>query len=157
MTDTFRQRQRRPGLARRAAIGILLLACLPILGGGCTDRQTVTGQGPLPVLPTAYPKTDSGVVAKSPPQDIQELRVTVVGGRFDSDRYSIQSSPVRLVVSTSGGPYSLSIDSLANPTELPADGTTVIGLAPPGPGDYTMRLGSGGATAVLNVRPPGGR
>ena len=156
MTSTCRGR--RPGSAARAATVILLLAALPMLGGGCTDRQTVTGQGPLPVLPTAYPNTDTGAVAKSAPQDIQELRVTIVGGRFDSDRYSAQSRPVRLVVTTNGGPHTLSIDGLLDPTALPVDGTTEIGLTLPNPGDYTMRLsGNAQATAVLNVRPPGER
>ncbi len=97
-------------------------------------------------------------MAKSAPQDIQELRVAIVGGRFDSDRYSAQSRPIRLVVTTNGGPHSLSIDGLLHPTELPVDGTTEIGLTLPNPGDYTMRLSGGSqATAVLNVRPPGGR
>lgn len=148
----------RPGSVLRAATGLLIVVIVPILGAGCTDRQPVTGQGPLPVLPTAYPQTDTGAVAKSPPQDIQELRVTIGGGRFDADRYSAQSRPVRLIVTTTGGPHTLSIDGLLNPTELAIDGTTEIGLTLPNPGDYTMRL-SGGveATAVLNVRPPGER
>lgn len=157
-THSRHQRQHRHGPSLRAIIGTLLLACLPMLAWGCTDRQPTTGEGPLPVLPTAFPKTDSGAVAKSPPQDIQELRITVADGRFDSDRYSAQSSPARLIVTTVDGPYTLSIDPLLGPTELPAGGTTEIGLTLPNPGDYTMRLSGGGdATAVLNVRPLGER
>jgi hypothetical protein len=77
---------------------------------------------------------------------------------LDGDRYAAQSRPTRLVVSARGGPYTLSIDGLLQPQQLPADGTVEIGLTLPDPGDYTMRLsGSVTATAVLNVRPVGAR
>jgi hypothetical protein len=139
-----------------AALG---LAGLLAFSGGCTEREAVTGRGPLPVAATAYPNpTGDVVVAKSPPQDIQELSIQVVDGRFDSDRYAAQSRPTRLVVSARGGPYTLSIDGLLQPQQLPVDGTAEIGLTLPDPGDYTMRLGgSASATAVLNVRPVGAR
>lgn len=129
-------------------------------GAGCTERQGVTGAGPLPVAGTAYPKPAGSdvAVAKSPPEDIQELRVGVAYGRFDSDRYSAQSRPTRIIITTQGGPYTLSIEGVSQPQPLAANTTTEVSLTLPNPGDYTMRLsGAAEATAVLNVRPVGGR
>jgi hypothetical protein len=98
-------------------------------------------------------------VAKDPPQDIQELRVTVDASGFDADRYHAQARATRLVVTAQGGPYTLSIDRLLQPQPLQANGTTQIGLTlPADPGPYVMALsGATDDTAVLDVRAAGSR
>jgi hypothetical protein len=127
---------------------------------GCTERQSVTGEGPLPVAATAYPAdaTRDVSVAKSPPLDVQELSIEIVNGQLGSDRYSIQIGEVRLRVVTHDGPFTLAIDGLLQARDLPPDTTTTIALNAPAPGDHTIRLdGVSQDTAILNVRPVGGR
>lgn len=136
------------------------LGVLVLIGAACTERQNVSGAGPLPVEATAYPSVEArGVqVAKDPPQDIQELRITVTAGGFEADRYDAQARATRLVVTTQGGPYTFAIDRLLQPRQLPADGTTEISLTLPDPGLYTLQLTGGTSdTAVLNVRSAGAR
>ncbi len=142
-------------------LGVLALAGLLLFGTACTERQNVSGAGPLPVQATAYPSPEGDrnvPVAKDPPQDIQELRITVTSAGFEADRYEAQARATRLVVTAQGGPYTVSVDKLLQPRELAANSTTDIALTLPDPGLYTMQL-SGGATdtAVLNVRAAGAR
>ena len=142
---------------RRLALAIgcsmIMLAAV-----ACTERETVTGTGPLPVAATAYPSPtgSDGPVAVDPPQDMQELRIGIVAGRFDADRYDVQPRATRAYVTAQGGPYTLSIEDVLQPRQLPADPTTSIGLSLSRPGEYAMQL-TGGDRAVLNVRPTGGR
>jgi hypothetical protein len=66
---------------------------------------------------------------------------------------------VQLVIHTTGGPYTFMVDKLVQSQELPADTTTTVGVNVATAGDYTMRLTGPReqeATAVLNVRAPGG-
>jgi hypothetical protein len=145
---------------RRSVLILSLAAGIAGVALGCTERQPVTGAGPLPVAATAFPSPDGRnvPVAKDPPQDVQELSIEIIDGRFAADRYSMQVGPARLRVTTRGGPYRLEGDRLLQPQELPPNATTTIGVTAPDPGDYIMRLASTGrATAVLNVRPPGAR
>jgi hypothetical protein len=142
----------------RLTLSSLLL--LAITTAGCTDRKASADVGPLPVAPTAYPtgpaSTGPGVAEIS--TDIQAITIHIVDGRFDADVYDLQSRPVRLEVSSEGGPFTLSIDQLLEPRSLDADGITIIGLSLPDPGKYTMHLnGAGTDTATLDVRPPGDR
>jgi hypothetical protein len=147
-------------VARWRGAVALVTAGLVLAVLGCTDRETLSDVGPLPVAATAYPSPEGRnvTVAKNAPQDIQELTITITPEGFSADRYAAQSSATRLAVTTQGGPYTFAIDPLLPPQQLAADTTTRIGLTLPDPGDYTMRL-SGAATdmAVLNVRPLGGR
>jgi hypothetical protein len=144
--------------APRAILGCLLL--LAILGSGCTDRRATPDVGALPVAPTAYPtgpaSVGPGVAGIS--EDIQALTVRVQDGQFVSDVYDMQLRPARIEVWASHGPYTFQIDGLVNARPLDADGMTLIGLTPAGPGRLTMRLsGSGTDTATLNVRVAGDR
>ncbi len=136
----------------------IAVPCL-LIGSGCTERRTTTGDGPLPVSATAYPNPlgTPGPVARDAPQDIQELRVEIINGSFDADRYDAQARATRLIVTTRGGRYTLRIDRLLQPRQLALDSTTEIGLTLPETGEYRMELDGGSATAVLNVRPAGGR
>ena len=91
------------------------------------------------------------------PPDIQRVEVTIDGGNFSAARYAVQTGPVQLVVTTRGGPYTLTIGSLVPATELPVDSTTPIGFTAPEAGDYQMTLADGDGMATLNVRQPGTR
>ncbi len=139
------------------AIGLLVITALVT---GCAERRATDALGSLPVAPTAYPTGPASVgpgVAEIS-QDIQALTIRVDDGGFAADLYDMQARPIRLEVWSSGGPYTLAVDGLLQPHPLDGDGATVIGLTPPGPGQFTMRLsGAGADTATLNVRPPGGR
>ena len=142
---------------RAILCGLLLLA---IFGSGCTDRRATAEVGPLPVAPTAYPtgpaSVGPGVAGIS--EDIQALTVRIEDGQFGSDVYDMQFRPARIELWSSGGTLTLAIDGLVNARPLDADGTTVIGLTPPSPGSYTMRLGGASTdTATLNVRAAGDR
>jgi hypothetical protein len=58
----------------------------------------------------------------------------------------------RLLVTTKGGPYTLSIESLVAARELPANSTTEVALSITNRGEYMMRLEGGqAATAILEV------
>jgi hypothetical protein len=141
-----------------SSVRLALFAVVAPLVVACTDRQPVTGAGPLPVQPTAYPSPTGGLRVANPSEDIHELVVDVEGGAFNADRYSVQSTSVRLMVTAEDAPYTFSIDRLAGPQVLAPGTTAVIGLTVPEPGDYTMRIsGQREDTAVLSVRPPGGR
>jgi hypothetical protein len=136
------------------------LLFLTTLAAGCTERKATADVGSLPVAPTAYPTGPAsigpGVAGIS--QDIQALTIQIAESGFGADIYAMQSRPIRLEVWASGGPYTLAIDGLLEPQPLDADGATVIGLTPPGPGRYTMRLsGANADSASLNVRPVGER
>ena len=149
-----------PSSLPRLAAAVLASIGLAVMSMACTEREATTGRAPLPVAATAYPSPTANdvSVAKSPPEDTQELRVEIVNDQLDSDRYSVQSRPVRIRVTSRGGPYTLSIDQLLQPQHLTPDSTTAIGLTVPDPGDYTVRLGgAAGDTAILNVRSVGAR
>jgi hypothetical protein len=138
----------------------LVAVGLAIVAAGCTEREATTERGPLPVAPTAHPNPSQAeaTIVRKAPQDVQELLVDVSNGRFSSDRYAVQSRPIRLRVTTGGGAYTLSIDRLLEPRVLPPNTTTEIALTVPDPGDYTMRItGAAEDTAVLNVRLAGSR
>lgn len=138
----------------------MAVAALMTLVVACTERQGTSATAPLPVAATAYASPDGRTVpvAKDPPQDIQELRVTVAASGFDADRYHAQARATRLVVTTQGGPYTLSINGLLQPQTLQANGTTQVGLTLPDPGPYVMELsGATADTAVLDVRAAGSR
>jgi hypothetical protein len=142
---------------------LVILGCLLMLetlGAGCTNRKATAEVGPLPVAPTAYPTGPASVgpgVAEIS-EDIQPLTIRIDDGEFAADVYDMQSRSARIEVWSSGGPYTLAIDGLLNPRRLDADGATVIGLTPPVPGRFTMRLsGASKDTATLNLRPPGER
>ena len=147
----------RPGAARLSA-ALLLFFGSAVVAGACTEREETTGDAPLPVAATAYPSPGgtAGPIAKDPPQDIQELVIEVVNGRFTADFYSMQRGNARLRITTRGGPYTFSVDGLLQPRELPTDSTTTIAINAPQEGDYPMQL-ENGARATLNVRPIGGR
>ena len=144
--------------APHAILGCLLLLVTP--GSGCTDRRATAEVGALPVAPTAYPtgpaSVGPGVAGIS--EDIQALTVRIEDGQFGSDVYDMQFRPARVEVWASGGPLTLEIDGLVNSRSLDVDGVTLIGLTPPSPGSYTMRLsGATTDTATLNVRAAGDR
>lgn len=148
---------------RRWRVPYKILGCVLLLAtavAGCTDRQSTADVGPLPVAPTAYPtgpaSVGPGVASVS--EDIQALTIRIEDGQFGSDVYDMQSRPARIEVLASGGPHTLEIEGIAAVRALDADGVTMIGLTPPGPGAYTMTLS--GATedrAILNVRAAGAR
>lgn len=126
------------------------LVCVAVLLTGGTERADATEQRPLAVE-SPIPGT------AKPPLDVQELPVRVDGGRFSADIYSAQTGPTVIVVMGTGGPYTLSVDSLVQPAPLAANAVTRIELTAPQPGEFTMRLAETGDTAVLNVRPVGRR
>jgi hypothetical protein len=145
---------------RQRVVSVALGALVAALAAGCTDRTSTEGLSPLPVMPTAYPTgpASSGPGVAQVSEDIQALSINVSEQGFETDIYSVQNRPMRVEVSSSGGPYTLAIDGVLQPQPLDADGTTVISLSPPRPGDFTMRLsGAQEDTATLNVRAPGER
>lgn len=95
------------------------------------------------------------------PSDIQQLQVTVAGGKFDHDIYTMQTGAVQMMVTTSGGPYKLTIAKLFAGHDLAANGKTTIGFTAPDSGQHTMSLtdanGTALGTAILDVRPIGGK
>jgi hypothetical protein len=116
---------------------------------------------------TQGPTGETGVIldespaAQHPPQevptDVQEIPVEIVDEHFASERYSIQTGPTWLLVTSQAGSHSLSIDGLVNRESIPAQKTVRIGFTAPEPGLHMMRLDENGDTAVLDVRPLGGR
>jgi hypothetical protein len=158
MRPSLRQRflHSRSGQRAITRLGSPLLAIALVgLSAGCTERRPAADSYPLPLSsPEALRNPPEQV-----PEDLQEVRVVVANGGFDADRYAVQTRPVLMWVTTRGGPYTLSIERLVPRRMLPADTTTHVGFTPAAPGDYTMTLsGPGGSgTAVLNVRPAGGR
>ena len=146
---------------RKAECSVLLsLIVMMTLLTACTDRRVTSDTGSLPIAPTAYPtgpaSVGPGVAGIS--EDIQALTIRIDDGEFAADAYNMQNRPARVEVWSSGGPYTLTIDGLLNSRPLDADGSTSIGLTPPGPGRFTMRLsGASADTATLDVRPPGER
>jgi hypothetical protein len=142
-----------PRHRQRFAATALLVCGLAVAGIGCTQRQGVRDQNPLGLSsPTALDRVGDT------PEDVQRVPIQVVDGRFVNDVYATQTGPARLRVTTLGGPYTMSIDQLLQPRELPANATTEIPLTLPDPGEYTIQLaGAARDTAVLNVRPLGQR
>lgn len=121
----------------RVAMALGLLLALGVLAGcgkGTESGQDV-GKG-ISVSPGAQNEL---------PNDIQRVGVTIDRGTFDAARYAVQTGAVQLAVTTRGGPYTLAIDPLVRPVELPADTTTTVGFTAPEAGEYAMKLTGGGA------------
>lgn len=117
------------------ALGLLLaLGVLAGCGKGTESGQDA-GKG-IPVSPGAQNEL---------PNDVQRVSVTIERGTFDAARYAVQTGAVQLAVTTRGGPYTLAIDPLVRPVELPADTTTTVGFTAPEAGEYAMKLTGGGA------------
>lgn len=78
-------------------------------------------------------------------------------GRFESERYTIQGTEIRIIFETEGGPYTLTIERVVpRPQHLAANAETDVGFVATEPGDYTMRIEETEATATLTVRGPSG-
>jgi hypothetical protein len=130
--------------------GVLLVATL-----GCTTRQATTPAA-LPVTATATPQ---------PQQNDQTLTVQIDNGHFNKDIYQELPGATRLVVSTQGGPYLFSINNLVDARQLQPNTSTQIDYEVSDPGRYVLRAQTTTAagtpattsTAVLDVRPAGGR
>jgi hypothetical protein len=145
----------RPATMRRRALAGAVLAPAALLLTRCEDRtKSATPSRPEPLgSPAALLDPPRNV-----PLDIEELTIEVVDGRFGHERYSVQTGPVRLkFVARGTGPHSVRIEDLMQARLLPVGQTTVVGLTTY-PGEYLM-MTDGGAldTAVLDVRPVGGR
>jgi hypothetical protein len=111
-----------------------------------------TGVGWAPPPAAGLAAAPSRVLA----QDVQEIPIQVTGDSFDPNWVDVQTGPVRLAVTTRGGPYTMTIDPLVDPQALPADATTYVGFDAPAPGEFSIRLtGAGSASATLNVTQPG--
>ena len=131
-------------------LAVLLLVATFSTACGDDSKNATQGSNPPGVAPGDANKL---------PQDIQRLEISVSDGKFGHDRYDMQQGAVRLVITTTGGPYTFTVENLVAAQELPANTQTTIGVNVPNPGEYTMRLtgqGQGGGTAILNVRAPGG-
>ena len=129
---------RRPGRTA-PLVGVVLLATTSV-GWAPPHAAGPAADAPLSILA----------------QDVQEIPMQVTGDSVDPNWVDVQTGPVRLAVTTRGGPYTLTIDPLVDPRALPADTTTYVGFDAPAPGEFTMRLtGAGSATATLNVTQPG--
>ncbi len=102
---------------------------------GRSTRGSLASRGP----PTPSRPSDVAV-AKSPLEDIQELRVGVAYGRFDSDR---AIRPTRIIITAQGG-HTLSIEGVSRQPLAAARPRS----AAPRPGDYTAPRGR----PRLNVR-----
>lgn len=146
---------------RRAAVALAGIGWSAGVACG-PDTKSPAGTGPIsareltpqPNLPPLDQRPNSPPVV---PGDVQVVEVVVADGQFDADRYSVQTGAVQLRVTARGGPYGMRIDQLLQARTLPANETTALGLTAT-PGEYTMRLNAGVEdTAVLNVRPVGGR
>lgn len=137
------------GYLRHARILLAILVVGLLLACGDETENAREAEGKLPVTPGAINEL---------PTDTQRLPVTIVNGAFDAERYAAQPGAIRLNVTTVGGPYTLSIGDLVPATELPANATTEVEFTAPEPGEHPMRLtGPAEATALLNIRPVGGR
>ncbi len=134
--------------------GVLLLVAVATLVVACGDgtKNAEEREGKLPVSPGAINEV---------PQEIHTISVFIDDGKFQSDRYIAQPGPLEMIVTTrQGGPYTLVIEPLVTPQALPANATTEVGFTASEPGEYAMRLSRDGATvatAILDIRPPGGR
>jgi hypothetical protein len=99
-----------------------------------------------------------GSACSEPRRWLRRLTVEIADGRFTDEDYDAQPGQVILIVRAEGGPYTLSVHQLAQPTELSSDRPTEVWLTAPDAGAYTMRLqGASTDTETLNVRPLGGR
>ena len=134
---------------------IFVLASIAVLSAGCgqdTQHATDSGKPPSGVAPSDANKL---------PEDIQNLQVSVAGGKFGHDLYTTQTGAVQMVVTTADGPYKLTIDKLFADHDLAANGKTTIGINAPEAGQFTMHLtdttGAETGTAILDVRPPGSK
>lgn len=145
-------------LLSRSALAIT--SGLLLFASACVDRETAEPVPPAPVGATAYPSPSASVgpIVNSPPQDIQLLRVTIDGGRFNADIYDVQIRSTRLQITTVGGPYQFRIESLVQERTLAPDSNIEVALSPSAAGTFTMQVsGNGSDTAVLNVRAAGER
>ncbi|MDQ2810251.1 MAG: hypothetical protein M3Z04_25530 [Chloroflexota bacterium] len=137
-----------------AIIGLTVIFVL-LASTGCTqDTQhaTDTNNVPAGVNPSDANKL---------PTDVQNLQVSVAAGKFEHDRYTMQTGAVQMVVTAAGGPYKLSIDKLFADHAIAATSKTTIGFNAPNAGLHTMTLtdqnGTAQGTATLDVRPLGGK
>ncbi len=121
-----------------------------------TIAGAVAACGNETVNPTATPigrggsGTPGGGVQS--PQNDRQVTVIVTGGEFNEKRYTARTgSQIELIVTTRGGPYTMTIDGVGQSYVLQEQGTNFFSFDPPPPGDYKMRLNSGG-TATLTIR-----
>ncbi len=117
-----------------------------------TQHATDTNNVPAAVNPSDANKL---------PTDIQSLQISVAAGKFEHDRYTMQTGAVQMVVTTAGGPYKLSIDKLFVDHDIAASSKTTIGFNAPDAGIHTMTLtdqnGTTPGTATLDIRAPGSK
>jgi hypothetical protein len=120
------------------------------IGGPVLVAQTITR-----AAATAVPSGGQPTAGTSAPGAAQELTLRVADGRFAAAQLNVTPGPVRLTLQVQGGPYTLRIDPLIQPRQVPENTTTVITFTASTPGEYTMELSAAGRreTAVLNVRP----
>jgi hypothetical protein len=135
------------------------MAALVVLTAGCS------GALPSPAPPAAVPPTAVHEQRPRPPEAIidpvtgtpQLVPVVIVHGRFSTGVYSVTTGTVSLEVATIGGPYTLAIEALVDPTALPANAMKKVDFTAPAPGTYLMALtGASEARVVLEVRPDHG-
>jgi hypothetical protein len=112
---------------RRASI----VAALTLGMAGCTSTDGPVGGVQVPFV--------SATPVAAPQQDDQQLRVSIVNGKFDASIYSEQSGETQMLVSTAGGPYLFEISGLVDRRELPESGSTLINYETSAPGYYTIR------------------
>lgn len=135
---------------RHRASALLVAGAIVLSAVGCTDREASSRANQVPpTSPTA--------LADVPPE-IERLEISIANGQFSSDVYALQPGVTTVIVRTQGGPYTVAIDRLLQPREVAANAETEIHLNATETGEYTMKLtGQADDTAVLNVRPIGGR
>lgn len=129
---------------------VVLLVAVLIAGCDTTDTKHATDSNNVP----------SGVNpgdANKLPADIQKINIKIDNGHFDVDRYEMQTGAIQLVVTTMGGPYKLTVANVFA-EDLPANGQKTIGVNIPDSGIHTMTLsGAAEGSAILDVRPVGGK
>ncbi len=134
------------------ALALMFVVLASSACGQDTQHATNTNGAPAGVNPSN---------ANQLPSDIQNLQVSVVGGKFEHDIYTMQTGAVQMVITTSGGPYKLTVDRLFADHDLAANNKTTIGFNAPDAGEHTMTLtdatGTTQGTATLDVRPLGGK
>ncbi|MCC6180148.1 MAG: hypothetical protein IT305_32940 [Chloroflexi bacterium] len=134
--------------------GLLAAIALFIASSACMSTHTASDSrsDADAVTPTAlHPAPDI-------PEDVQRLTIEIRNGKLQSDRYTMQPGPTRLIVKNDDEKvYTLAIQGLVDPQQIAMDQTTQIGLTAPDTGMFQMTLGGAASdTAILDVHPVGG-
>lgn len=153
-------------MQRMLAVLLAVVLVGVLAGCGATDPGTTAsakteGARVTPTVGGGESEPDGPPIVTAP-QDVRQLSVGIADGQFSHERYDVQAGSTRLLIAVSRGPYTLSIDQVLQPTDLPETGSVEIEINVDSPGEHQMQVVRPGETqpadtAVLNVRGAGAR